>query len=494
MSTNSDFVAEFRAALFGDPSAPILDYGEHQVFTRGEIADIGRRIVALLEEAGVPRDAAVGLVIRNRPLQAAAMLGLIAGGYSYTSIYAFQSPAMLARDVAETRFAAVVADAEDWSPALRAAVEALGALGVCLDLGAKSRVAPVPSAARCRLAGDYHRVADGAIEILSSGTTGKPKRIVFPTHMLVRAVETVKAGQMDDSRPPDICTWPLAGIGGLCNLVANIVIQRYMTLMDRFNVAEWVAAVRRHRPSFCSGPPTVAQMVVDAGVAPEDLASVKYFYGGSAPMPEALETTLLEKYGIRTVWGYGATEFCGTVISWSAALYEQFYPQKRGAMGRALPGIGVRVVDPDTGAVLPDGAVGYLEARVPAIGEHWIRTTDLARIDDDGFVFHQGRGDGAILRGGFKILPETLVNALRQHPAVLDAAVVGMADDRLGQVPVAAIELRAGALAPREDELLSFLRERLAANALPAHLRIVEALPRTPSLKADLAAVRALFA
>ena len=85
------------------------------------------------------------------------------------------------------------------------------------------------------------------------------------------------------------------------------------------------------------------------------------------------------------------------------------------------------------------------------------------------------------------------MNALRQHPAVLDAAVVGVADDRLGQVPVAAIELRAGALAPREDELMAFLRERLAATALPVRVRILEALPRTPSLKADLAAVRGLF-
>jgi len=262
--------------------------------------------------------------------------------------------------------------------------------------------------------------------------------------------------------------------------VANIVINRYMTLLDRFNVPEWLEAVRRHRPSFCSGPPTVAKMLVDANVTPEDLASVKYFYGGSAPMPENLEKTLLEKYGIKTVWGYGATEFCGTVVSWSAALYEQFYPQKRGAMGRALAGIGVRVVDQHSGEPLPNGQIGYLEAKVPAIGEHWIRTTDLALIDDDGFVFHKGRGDGAIMRGGFKILPETIVAALVDHPSVLDAAVVGLPDERLGEVPVAAIELKSGA--------------SLAATALPAQIRIVDVLPRTPSLKADLAAVKNLFA
>src|SRR3546814_3789206 len=67
---------------------------------------------------------------------------------------------------------------------------------------------------------------------------------------------------------------------------------------------------------------------------------------------------------------------------------------------------------------LPSGAVGYLEAKVPAVGTHWIRTTDLAMIDEDGFIFHKGRGDGAILRGGFKVLPETIVQALTKHPAV----------------------------------------------------------------------------
>ncbi|MAT51144.1 MAG: AMP-dependent synthetase [Porticoccaceae bacterium] len=486
------FLEDLRQGLSANPDEVIMDYAGELFVTRGEFARYGEQIVSILEEAGVPRDASAGLVTRNRPLHGAAIVGLLAAERSYTSIYAFQSPDMLARDVRETRFACVIADQEDWTEALRTAVRDIGAVGICLSLEDAPRVRRIDGGGQFT-GQDFHRVEGGGIEILSSGTTGKPKRIVFPSHMLVRAVETVKAGQMDDTRPADICTWPFAGIGGLCNLVANIVIHRYMTLLDRFNVPQWLEAVKRHKPSFFSGPPTVTQMLVDADVDPADLASVRYFYGGSAPMPEKLENTLLEKYGIKTIWGYGATEFCGTVISWNVALYDRYYPAKRGAMGKPLPGIEVRVVDERSGEPLGINRVGYLEAKVPSIGEHWIRTTDLALIDEDGFVFHRGRGDGAILRGGFKILPETIVAALVEHQSVLDAAVVGLPDERLGQVPVAVVELKSGAEPVTEDALKGFLRSRLASTAVPVSIRIVEDLPRTPSLKVDLKAVSALF-
>src|SRR3546814_18552547 len=106
-------------------------------------------------------------------------------------------------------------------------------------------------------------------------------------------------------------------------------------------------------------------------------------------------------------------------------------------MGRALPGIELRVVDVNSGDPLPSGATGYLEALVPAVRDGWIRTTDLAVIDEDGFVFHKGRGDGAILRGGFKVLPEKIVGALQNHHSVLDAAVGGLPDHRPGERTVA---------------------------------------------------------
>jgi acyl-coenzyme A synthetase/AMP-(fatty) acid ligase len=162
-------------------------------------------------------------------------------------------------------------------------------------------------------------------------------------------------------------------------------------------------------------------------------------------------------------------------------------------MGRALPGIQLRVVDLDTREPLPPNKVGYLSALVPDVKEDWITTTDLALIDDDGFVYHHGRGDGAIMRGGFKVIPEKVITALHHHPAVLDAAVVGVPDHRLGEVPVAAIELKAGATLPSEEELREHAKRELLSYCVPTRFLIVDSLPRTPSLKIDLKAVRRLF-
>ena len=123
-----------------------------------------------------------------------------------------------------------------------------------------------------------------------------------------------------------------------------------------------------------------------------------------------------------------------------------------------------------------------------AAGQHsqqagWVRTTDLARIDADGFLWVVGRADGAINRGGFKLLPSELEKVLEQHPSVAEAAVVGIADRRLGEVPVAAVVLREGAPVIDEAELERFGAEHLSGYQRPTRYRIVGTLPRTPSMK-----------
>lgn len=486
------FIDELRETLHRAPDEIIMDFAG-RFFSRGEVAALAGRIGTLLDEAGVPIDASIGIIMRNRPLHVAAVLGLITGGRPLTSIYALQSPALLARDIAETRFAAIIADVADLSSEAIEAVRHCGGVAIALDLATESAITRHPACAHFIEQGAYHRIdGEPGLELLSSGTTGKPKRIRFPFRMLVRSVETVSAGVSAGAVPPDICTWSFAGIA-MGNIAANIMIGRYMALIDRFNVPEWIEAVRRLRPAYVTGPPAVAQMIVDADVAVEDLASISYFYGGSAPMPVELQRKLLDRYDIAVIWAYGATEFCGTIVSWSLDLYREFGATKMGSMGVPLPGVQVRIVDQVTGEPLPRDAIGFLEAIVPAVGDGWIRTSDLATIDADGFIFHRGRGDGAIMRGGFKILPETIAAALAKHPAVLDSGVAGIADSRLGQVPVAAVQLRSGADAISAQALRDFLREELPATYIPGQIRIVPSLPRTASMKVDLGAVRALF-
>ena len=122
-----------------------------------------------------------------------------------------------------------------------------------------------------------------------------------------------------------------------------------------------------------------------------------------------------------------------------------------------------------------------------------MKTTDLSRVDEHGFLYLVGRADGVINRGGSKIHPDAIEAVLGTHPAVAAACVVGLADPRLGEVPVAAVELRHGAVRPAEAELLALARAKLPVTNIPVAIKVVDELPRTPSLKVKLDAVRALF-
>ena len=490
----------FSEALFDiihrEPDKPILEF-RRRVFTKGEYAALAAQAARLLDDAGLAKRLSIGVIVRNRALHAAAMLGLIAHDRWLTSIYAIQSDEAIAEEIRESRFAAIIADAQDWTGPVTAAAKDVGALGIVLDHGALGEGSAGPIRVKTGLAVPSHgpfREVEGepGLEILSSGTTGKPKRVVFPTRMLIRTVESVMAGR-EGPVEPDINAWPYGGIGGMCALVANAMLDRYTCLLEKFTVDVWVEAVGRLRPTIVSGVPTMARMILDAKVPKEQIASVRRFYGGSAPMTPELQAEFEATYGIEVLWGYGATEFCGTVISWTPALYRDYRRTKLGAMGKALPGISLRVTDPATGKPMPTGAQGILEVMVPTVSEGWIRTTDLVVIDADGFVFHKGRADGAIMRGGFKVLPETVVEVLRRHPAVLDATVVGLPDERLGAVPVAAVELKAHAVAPIPETLRDFVRGELTQPQVPARIEILPALPRTASLKVDLGAVKRML-
>jgi acyl-CoA synthetase (AMP-forming)/AMP-acid ligase II len=231
-------------------------------------------------------------------------------------------------------------------------------------------------------------------------------------------------------------------------------------------------------------------MVLDADVAPQSLSSIQVVTSGSAALPVSVQEAFETKYGIAVLPSYGATEFAGGVAGWTLPLHREWGERKRGSVGRPQPGRELRVVDVETGAEVPVDTAGRLEVR--GRDTDWVRTTDIARIDADGFLWIEGRSDDAIVRGGFKVFPGEIVDALRAHPAVRDAGVTGIDDDRLGAVPVAAVELRAGT-SVTEDELEDHLRLHLKSYQLPTELRIVDALPRTPSMKVSQPQLRGLF-
>lgn len=446
-----------------------------------------------LAQAGVGAGDAVALVVRNRPQHVAAIASQLVGRRTTAMIYAAQSETGIAADIGRVAVRAVLADLQDWSEAAVAAARAAGVVGLSLadDLEAPVGVIVRPSA----VAAPACRRPGVAFEILSSGTTGAPKRVPLSWSAVEQAVEdgaSVYAAENSEISPA-IVVHPIGSVGGVSFLVPTLVHGQPIALLEKFILEPWVAAIRAYRPVRTSVPPAAVAMLLDADTPKADLASLTVIGVGGGKLEPALQRRFEARYGIPVLPAYGATEFGGVIANWSLDLHRQFGETKIGSVGRARPGVELRIVDPETSRPLAAGDVGLLEAKAPRVGPDFIRTTDLASLDADGFLFLHGRSDQAINRGGFKVLPETVADALRAHPGVGDAAVLGLPDARLGEVPVAAVEPRVGQSPPSPDEIVAFARERLLAYQVPARVIVVDALPRTGSMKVSIPEVRMLF-
>jgi acyl-CoA synthetase (AMP-forming)/AMP-acid ligase II len=287
---------------------------------------------------------------------------------------------------------------------------------------------------------------------------------------------------------------PLGNMSGVWTLLTSVLDGSPLVVFDKFDLPRWVKTLERYRPHYIGLVPAAVKMVYDAGVPQDVLASVTVVNMGGARLDPEVQKRFEEKYQVLILSSYGATEFFGAVASWSLEDRRRYGNSKFGSTGRVRPGVNLRVIDTETGEPLPSGAVGLLEVQVERVGPEWTRTTDLASLDDEGFLFIHGRIDGAISRGGFKMLPQEIVEILCRHPHIADAAVVGVPDSRLGEVPMAAVELIPGSPRVTPAELEAFAREHLVPYKVPVRFTIVDKLPRTLSLKVSVVDVRAMFA
>jgi long-chain acyl-CoA synthetase len=486
------FTETFAAALASYGEQPCVEFEGHW-YSGDDITGHAEAITSVLRDAGVSDSAPVGLVVRNRLPHAAAIIGFLAAGRPVSMIYSFQSPEAIGRDIEKLELSAIVADHEDWTEPVIDAARRTGSAGVAISMQAP-HVAAVEGLEH-RDTTRRHAEAQPAValQILTSGTTGPPKRQVIKTSVLERTVFSVTSGEKaPQDAPPEFAYWQFGGIG-VCQLVAGIHNARRIVMLERFTVDGYVRAIKTHRIKRSGVQPAVIRMLLDADVPPDDLASLDFLISASGPLDPETRDEFEEHFGVPIRLAYGATEFAGALCAWTPDLLDKFGEAKRKTVGRPLPDTKVRIVDPDNGAELPIGEQGLLEAKVAPISPDWIRTTDIASIDADGFVTLHGRADGAINRGGFKILPETVRRVLISHPAVRDACVVGVADRRLGQVPFAAIETAAGLPIPSEDELKDLVREALPVYNVPVAFAMVDELPRNPALKVSLPAVAALY-
>ncbi|BBY93310.1 o-succinylbenzoate--CoA ligase [Mycobacterium gallinarum] len=466
-----------------------------QWITWGEVRSLAERIDAELHAAGCGRGGQVAVVLGNRMESVAAVIAILRAERTLVTVSPLQPIQRLSADLATSGASFVLAPGELFGErAFVEAIERLGAAAYSVD---------GPSVTKCADATSDPRPVDPtiAIEMLTSGTTGPAKRVPLGR----RELEAALSAALKHNNRPEIrdkplltgavgmVTIPIVHIGGMWNLLQALVAARPIVMLKRFTLRGWHAAITEHRPTLAGLPPPAIRAVLDSDIPREDLASLRAVISGTAPVDPAIVDAFYERFGVPILITYGATEFAGAVAGWTASDFRSSWSRKRGSVGRPFPGARLRVVD-DGGIEMPTGQSGRLQVKSPQVSIRavdWVTTNDLAHVDSDGYLYIDGRADDVIIRGGFKIEPETVARALCTHPAVRDATVLGRADDRLGQIPVAAVEL-VDSRATGED-LREHCRTILTPYEVPAEVFIVDELPRGAALKVDRARLVAML-
>ncbi len=357
---------------------------------------------------------------------------------------------------------------------------------------------------------DAPRVAGEAAILFTSGTTGRPKAAVLTFDALESSLGSIAEGAGLDAagRPP---TSPprsptpvfvsLAHVGGLIAPLNSMRQGKPFVLFDKFRVDEVFDIVERFRLRLLRLTPA---MVHDLASWPEQrsLDSVRSVTVGSAALGEGLRDRFEERFGALVLQSYGQTEFTGAI---AFERYEDARAGRRppGSVGRVAPGVEVEIVGTD-GEVLPPGEVGEIRARsasafsayiqdgelVDPKDDGWHATGDLGRLDEEGFLSVVGRSDDTIVCGGFNVYPAMIEGGLARVEGVTDSVVTGLPDERLGEIPVAVVDVEADS-GLDADEIRARLRDHLAPYEIPRRI-VVDAVPRTEGGKPDRERAREL--
>jgi acyl-CoA synthetase (AMP-forming)/AMP-acid ligase II len=469
--------------LDGDDADVMVLDGEQRT-TRRELRALAVRVEEQLRGADLA-GRAIGVLLPNTADAIGAWFGVWATGGAFVPLNPRVPAAELGRLVAATGVGAVVT-----SPDLITLLPAGDAER--RDVAPYVLVEYDPTRARAVEPG-------AAIVQFTSGTTGVPKPVVLRhdtvSDLLDSVIGTLRGDrQAARATMPNLVPMSLALWAGIYQVLFAFKLGVPVVLMSRFEPREFARLVGRHGIKSSVLPPAALVMLMeDPTIA--TLAPLRYIRSVSAPLSPAHARKFYERFGIAILNGYGQTELGGEAVGWSAADWKRHGVEKLGSVGRPHAAFELRVRADDGGiaggdeigeleikssAALPpaDAAMAGADLQGRVTDDGWLRTGDLARIDDDGFVWIEGRVSAMINRGGLKVFPDEVEERLRGHPSVLDAAVVGVADDRLGEVPWAFV-VPAGTNADLDlDVLRAWCRDTLAPYKVPVELTVVASLPR----------------
>jgi len=345
--------------------------------------------------------------------------------------------------------------------------------------------------------------------VFTSGTTGRPKGAVFGGRQIDFICGVDTHHRWADPYAPALAglsATSLTHLGPTTKLAGNLHHGGTTFLLDRWRADTALEMTSRHRMPMLSGIPTQIALMLRSPLLDElDLSSVRAIVIGGGPATPELVRRARERFGAALSVRYACTEAgigVGTALDAPPEDAEV-------SVGRPHPGVELTIRD-DTGRVRPDGEVGEVCLRSPAVmsGYHrdpeataaafWpdgaVRTGDLGHVDELGRLRLAGRVREMYVRGGENVFPMEIEAVLAEHPDVADVAVVPRADDVMGEVGVAVVVARNGGPAPTLDGLLDFARGRLAHHKLPVEVRIVDALPLTSMEKLDRTALREMVA
>jgi long-chain acyl-CoA synthetase len=338
---------------------------------------------------------------------------------------------------------------------------------------------------------------DTAVILYTSGTTGNPKGVVLTHRNVVSNAASGReniAGEEASSqeREVQLAVLPLAHAYGLVATNVGYLSGGKAILHPRFDTTAVLSAIERHHVGAFAGVPAMFVALLFTPDADKyDTSSLRYCVSGSAPLPLAVLEGFEQKFNCMILEGYGLSEASAVLTS-----HGQGMPRKAGSVGKPLPDVELLIVDENDQPV-PVGEVGEIIARGPnimkeyynmpeqtqeALRDGWLRTGDMGRFDEDGYVYIVERKKDLIIRGGFNIYPRDVEEVLNRHPAVIESAVIGVPSKRMGEEVKAFVVTRADVDA---ETLKAYCREWLANYKTPSEIEFVNSLPRNAVGKID---------